>query len=44
MTVNPFWFGVLVTLTIEMAILIVVAAISYSRMGGDDDEDHKKHP
>ena len=33
MTVNPFWFGVLVTLTIEMAILIAIAIISNNRNG-----------
>ena len=40
MVVNPFWFGVMVTLTIEMAILIVVAAVNF-RIYDEDDEDEK---
>ena len=40
MTVNPFWFGVLCTVSIEMAILIVYAAVTFFREEEDDDEKH----
>ena len=38
MVVNPFWFGVLVTISIEMAILIVYAAITFGNVEDDDDD------
>ena len=38
MVVNPFWFGVLVTISIEMAILIVYAGITFGRIEDDDDD------
>lgn len=39
MVVNPFWFGVLVTISIEMAILIVYAGITFGKEDDDDDKD-----
>ena len=38
MVVNPFWFGVLVTISIEMAILIVYAGITFGKKDDDDDK------
>lgn len=38
MVVNPFWFGVLVTISIEMAILIVYAGITFGKEDDDDDK------
>jgi hypothetical protein len=38
MVVNPFWFGVLVTISIEMAILIVYAGITFRKEDDDDDK------
>lgn len=38
MTVNPFWFGVLCTVSIEMEILIVYAAITFSREDDDNND------
>ena len=38
MVVNPFWFGVLVTISIEMAILIVYAGITFGREDDDNDK------
>ena len=31
MYVNPFWMGVLVTLVIEMAGILITATISYNK-------------
>ena len=31
MYVNPFWMGVLVTLVIEMAGILIAATISYNK-------------
>lgn len=39
MVVNPFWFGCLCTLSVEMAILIVVAAINFHVYDEDDDDE-----
>lgn len=41
MVVNPFWFGVLVTISIEMAIVIVYAALTF---GNVEDDDNDKTP
>lgn len=38
MMVNAFWFGCLCTLSIEMAILIVYAGITFGRIEDDDDD------
>lgn len=38
MVVNPFWFGVLVTISIEMAILIVYAGITFGKEDDDNDK------
>ena len=35
MYVNPFWFGVLVTLVVEIVAMIVFALVKF---GGKDDE------
>ena len=34
MYVNPFWFGVLVTIAVELVVIVVMSMIH----GGDDNE------
>ncbi|MBR6859771.1 MAG: hypothetical protein IKM73_00420 [Acidaminococcaceae bacterium] len=49
MYVNPFWFGVLTTILVEIVVVIIGAIVSIVRYrgdeeGGQDGSDHGKTP
>lgn len=42
MVVNPFWFGVLMTLIVEIVLAFIAAFISVNKRSDEDIEEQKK--
>lgn len=42
MYVNPFWFGVLMTIVTILVVMIIIAIVRASRGGNDADNEQKR--
>lgn len=44
MYVNPFWFGVLMTIVTILVVMIIIAIVRVNQGGNDADHEQKRDP